>query len=94
MSDSLSAPQPAGLTGLSRRALLRLVMPTLFAAVLLFFALKAPGFLTVGNLSSLLLNNFVLLAIVAIGDASKIRDWMKAYGPLTEMKLTDPRFSP
>ena len=34
------------------------------------------------------------LAIVAIGDASKIRDWMKAYGPLTEMKLTDPRFSP
>jgi hypothetical protein len=31
------------------------------------------------------------LAIVAIGDASKIRDWMKAYGPLTEMKLTDPR---
>lgn len=67
MSDSLSAPQPAGLTGLSGRALLRLVMPTLFAAVLLFFALKAPGFLTVGNLSSLLLNNFVLLAIVAIG---------------------------
>ena len=34
------------------------------------------------------------LVIVAIGDASKIRDWMKAYGPLTEMKLTDPRFSP
>lgn len=34
------------------------------------------------------------LAIVAIGDAAKIRDWMKAYGPLTEMKLTDPRFSP
>jgi len=67
MSDSLSAPQPAGLTGLSGQALLRLVMPTLFAAVLLFFALKAPGFLTVGNLSSLLLNNFVLLAIVAIG---------------------------
>lgn len=52
MSDSLSAPQPAGLTGLSGQALLRLVMPTLFAAVLLFFALKAPGFLTVGNLSS------------------------------------------
>lgn len=34
------------------------------------------------------------LAIVAIGDAAKIRDWMKAYGPLTEMKLSDPRFSP
>ena len=25
---------------------------------------------------------------------SKIRDWMKAYGPLTEMRLTDPRFTP
>ena len=34
------------------------------------------------------------LAIVAIGDAAKIRDTMQAYGPLTEMKLTDPRFSP
>ncbi|HSD16637.1 MAG TPA: pitrilysin family protein [Thermomonas sp.] len=34
------------------------------------------------------------LVIVAIGDAARIRDWMKAYGPLTEMKLTDPRFSP
>lgn len=67
MSDSLSAPQPARLNGLSRQALLRLVMPTLFAGVLLFFTLEAPGFLTAGNLSSLLLNNFVLLAIVAIG---------------------------
>ena len=34
------------------------------------------------------------LAIVAIGDASKIREAMKGYGPLTEMKLTDPRFTP
>ena len=34
------------------------------------------------------------LAIIAIGDAAKIREWMKAYGPLTEMKLTDPRFTP
>ena len=32
--------------------------------------------------------------IVAIGDASRIRDAMKGYGPLTEMKITDPRFSP
>ncbi|MEO5628699.1 MAG: pitrilysin family protein [Thermomonas sp.] len=32
--------------------------------------------------------------IVAIGDASKIRSVMKAYGPMTEMKITDPRFSP
>ena len=34
------------------------------------------------------------LAIVAIGDASKIREAMQTYGPLTEMKLTDPRFTP
>ena len=34
------------------------------------------------------------LVIVAIGDAAKIRDTMKTYGPLTEMKLTDPRFTP
>ena len=34
------------------------------------------------------------LAIVAIGDAAKIREAMKGYGPLTEMKLTDPRFAP
>ena len=34
------------------------------------------------------------LVIVAIGDASKIREAMKGYGPLTEMKLTDPRFAP
>ena len=34
------------------------------------------------------------LVIVAIGDAGKIREVMKGYGPLTEMKLTDPRFSP
>ncbi|MBK6332439.1 MAG: insulinase family protein [Thermomonas sp.] len=34
------------------------------------------------------------LAIVAIGDAAKIRAALQGYGPLTEMKLTDPRFSP
>lgn len=34
------------------------------------------------------------LMIVAIGDAAKIREVMKGYGPVTEMKLSDPRFSP
>ena len=33
------------------------------------------------------------LVIVFIGDAAKIRDGIKKYGPLTEMKLTDPAFS-
>jgi predicted Zn-dependent peptidase len=34
------------------------------------------------------------LAIVLIGDAAQIRDVAKKYGPLTEMKLTDPTFRP
>jgi predicted Zn-dependent peptidase len=34
------------------------------------------------------------LAIVLIGDAAKIRDAVKKYGPVTEMKITDPRFAP
>ena len=34
------------------------------------------------------------LVIVAIGDAARIRDVMRGYGPVTEMKITDPRFSP
>ncbi|MFT3763103.1 MAG: pitrilysin family protein [Pseudoxanthomonas sp.] len=34
------------------------------------------------------------LVITAIGDASKIREVMKGYGPLTEMKIGDPRFAP
>lgn len=34
------------------------------------------------------------LVIVAIGDAAKIRKVMQGYGPVTEMKLTDPHFSP
>lgn len=33
------------------------------------------------------------LAIVAIGDAAKIRATMQRYGPLTEMRLSDPRFT-
>ena len=34
------------------------------------------------------------LAIVLIGDAALIRDRVKKYGPVTEMKITDPRFAP
>ena len=32
--------------------------------------------------------------LVVIGDAPKIRDVIKTFGPMTEMKITDPRFSP
>ncbi len=34
------------------------------------------------------------LAIVVIGDAAKLRDQIKKFGPVTEMKISDPRFSP
>jgi predicted Zn-dependent peptidase len=34
------------------------------------------------------------LAIVLIGDATKIREAVKKYGPVTEMKLDDPQFYP
>ncbi len=49
------------------RALLPLALPLVFALIVLVFAVQAPGFLSSGNLKSLVLNNFVLLAIVAIG---------------------------
>jgi predicted Zn-dependent peptidase len=34
------------------------------------------------------------LAMVLIGDAAKIRASAARYGPVTEMKITDPRFTP
>jgi predicted Zn-dependent peptidase len=34
------------------------------------------------------------LVLVLIGDAAKIRDAVKKYGPVTEMKITDPSFAP
>jgi predicted Zn-dependent peptidase len=34
------------------------------------------------------------LAIVLIGDAARIRGAVRKYGPVTEMKLADPRFAP
>ncbi|MBF6028098.1 ABC transporter permease [Pseudomonas sp. P66] len=49
------------------RALLPLTLPLVFVLIVVVFALQAPGFLSSGNLKSLVLNNFVLLAIVAIG---------------------------
>jgi zinc protease len=31
---------------------------------------------------------------VLIGDAAAIREVARRYGPVTEMKITDPRFAP
>jgi ribose transport system permease protein len=47
--------------------LVRLAVPGLLLAIAAFFAVTAPGFLSGGNVLSLLLNNFVLLGIVAVG---------------------------
>ncbi len=52
---------------MSLRAVLPLTLPAVFVLIVVVFAVQAPGFLSAGNLQSLLLNNFVLLAIVAIG---------------------------
>ena len=46
---------------------LRFAVPIAFVAVIVFFSVASPAFLTYGNLSSLLFNNFVLLGLVAIG---------------------------
>ena len=59
------AATPVSTLFLSRA--LRGILPLLIVVIVGFFAATAPGFLTLGNLSSLLLNNFVLLAIIAIG---------------------------
>jgi predicted Zn-dependent peptidase len=34
------------------------------------------------------------LAIVVVGNASALRDGLRKYGPVTEMKLADPSFAP
>ena len=34
------------------------------------------------------------LAIVVIGNAAAIRESLRKYGPITEMKLADPTFAP
>ncbi len=50
------------------RVLLPLTLPLVFAVIVWWcLPCKRRGFLSGGNLKSLVLNNFVLLAIVAIG---------------------------
>jgi zinc protease len=34
------------------------------------------------------------LAIVVVGNAGALRDGLRKYGPVTEMKLADPSFAP
>ncbi|WP_437883801.1 ABC transporter permease [Pseudomonas sp. LRF_L74] len=66
MSES-TLTLPGAVPTAERGRWLRLVLPAVFLALLVFFAVSAPGFLSWGNFNSVLLNNFVLLAIVATG---------------------------
>ena len=67
MTESvLRQPAPAALN-VPRYDLLRLSVPALFLAIVVVFSATAPGFLSTGNLLSVLLNNFVVLGIVATG---------------------------
>ncbi|WP_413653479.1 ABC transporter permease [Pantoea sp. B65] len=50
----------------SQGSVLRLAMVLIFAVLLIFFSLSAPGFLTLRNIESVLLNNVAPLAIAAL----------------------------
>lgn len=58
----LKSARRLGLSTLSNYAVI-----VAFAAIVIFFSIAADGFLTVANLSNVLINNVVLLAIVALG---------------------------
>jgi ribose transport system permease protein len=64
--STLTLNASTGRSGVLLR-ILPAVLPMLILTIVLFFAANAPGFLSPGNVSSLVLNNFVLLAIVAVG---------------------------
>ncbi|WP_158782982.1 ABC transporter permease [Pantoea sp. BAV 3049] len=53
-------------SGVTRGGLLRVLLILIFAALLLFFSLFAPGFFTLDNVASVLLNNVAPLAIAAL----------------------------
>lgn len=52
-------------SGRAAHLVARATLPAALLAVFVFFALAAPGFLTLGNLRSLLVNHFVVLGFVA-----------------------------
>ena len=61
--DTIAAPAPA------RQAAdwLRFGVPAALVAVLAFFSVAAPGFLTLSNVTGVLVNNVALAAIVSLG---------------------------
>ncbi|MDN5682153.1 MAG: ABC transporter permease [Ewingella sp.] len=64
--SELSAPVANSATGKGRGNLLRTLLILTFTALLLFFSLFAPGFFTLSNIESVLLNNVAPLAIAAL----------------------------
>lgn len=64
--SELSAPVANSATGKGRGNLLRTLLILTFTALLVFFSLFAPGFFTMSNIESVLLNNVAPLAIAAL----------------------------
>ena len=64
--SELSAPVTHSATGKGRGNLLRTLLILTFTALLVFFSLFAPGFFTLSNIESVLLNNVAPLAIAAL----------------------------
>ena len=60
MSATIPA-RPGGMAGIAARA----TLPAALIVLFMFFAVSAPGFLTTGNLQSLLVDHFVVLGFVA-----------------------------
>ncbi|MGY2798937.1 ribose transport system permease protein [Ewingella americana] len=64
--SELSAPVANSATAKGRGNLLRTLLILTFTALLVFFSLFAPGFFTLSNIESVLLNNVAPLAIAAL----------------------------
>ena len=64
--SELSAPVAHSATTKGRGNLLRTLLILTFTALLVFFSLFAPGFFTLSNIESVLLNNVAPLAIAAL----------------------------
>lgn len=64
--SELSASVTHSATGKGRGNLLRTLLILTFTALLVFFSLFAPGFFTLSNIESVLLNNVAPLAIAAL----------------------------
>ena len=65
MSLAQSTPRPGARPAFDRTALRRLGLPAAVLLLFAFFAASAPGFLTLGNLRSLLVDHVVVLGCIA-----------------------------